>query len=178
MTENQNSKQATALVEIIEEAVAAGKELAKLWRENIGDPDPAKMHPFGDIIRGMNSQLKVANTLANRARRMLKPTDEITVRGIIANCLQACKIAYNFHDEQFSSYVQAHGSPANAEDLICFAGKTRSAIDRAYFRLQNFVLNPMSNRELAKFGQHVKEATQHVEEPRAKGKPTTPKTPE
>jgi len=166
----EQSPQAKTIADLAMKAVAACEELAKLWQKNIGKPNPTKMHPFGDIIRGMNSQLKIARRLATRAQRMLKPKDELAVRGILTTCLSACQIAYTFHDEQLSSFIQVFGTPANEEDLHHFASSTKSTLDRAQYRLKNFVVNPASDHSLAAFGLTIKERAKNVEEPTSRSK--------
>jgi hypothetical protein len=159
----EQSIQSKTIADLAAKAIVECEELAKRWRKNVGKPNPAKMHPFGDVIRGMNSQLKIAHRLARRAQRMLQPKDELAVRGILTTCLAACQIAYSFHDEQISSYIQVFGAPANEEDLYHFAYSTKSVLDRAQYRLKNFVVNPASDRALAAFGETVKERAKHVE---------------
>lgn len=154
---NAQSPQAKAITDISIAAIETCEELAKQWQKNIDAPNPRNMHPFGDVIRGMNSQLKIARRLAVRAQRMLKPTDELTVRGILTTCLQACQIAYEFHDEQLSPFIKAYGEPANIENLHRLAHATKSSLEQARFRLTNFVCNPTSDYSLVAFGRQIKE---------------------
>lgn len=162
--------QAETILNFATKAITACEALSEEWIKNIGPPRPEKMHPFGDVIRGMNSQLNVARRLAERAQDMLKPTDELAVRGILTTCLQACQIAYSFHDEQLSSYIQVFGKPTNEEDLHRLAHSTKSALDSAQARLKNFVVNPASDYALATFGQHIKEQVEDVAKPPKRAK--------